>query len=326
MTRRLNIVLLALAIIVGLPVWYLFVDTSPWTVSRKDIDLVAARKLATTLKGQRPQSLEVSVVGWRRVPGNVFAAGSGFKRKLIAVQAFRLVVPGQRPIMIESGIAKAYADELGLERFDARAQANVDQALREAGTVLVTHEHGDHLGGLASLTRQIGGADLAAKAKLNRYQVPSGKPTIANAWAAGLQIQPTVSTTQMQAIAPGVVTVPAPGHTPGSQMIFVLLADGTEILFAGDTAPLAVSWKEQRPAGRINSDFWTPQDRAGVIGWLQALNALKRANPGLVIIPGHDFEWLDDRANHVPIGRMPDLLSNNRAGNPAADRLEAQRF
>ena len=37
-----------------------------------------------------------------------------------------------------------------------------------------------------------------------------------------------------RAIAPGVVLIKAPGHSPGSQMIYVQRADGREFLFAGD--------------------------------------------------------------------------------------------
>ena len=34
-----------------------------------------------------------------------------------------------------------------------------------------------------------------------------------------------------------------------------------------------------------------------VFGWLAAIGELKRADPGLVVVPGHDFEWLRDTAN-----------------------------
>ena len=38
------------------------------------------------------------------------------------------------------------------------------------------------------------------------------------------------------AAAPGIVLVKAPGHTPGSQLVFVKLASGKELLFIGDVA------------------------------------------------------------------------------------------
>lgn len=44
-----------------------------------------------------------------------------------------------------------------------------------------------------------------------------------------------------------------------------------------------------------------PENRAEVFGWLAAIGELKRADPGLVVVPGHDFEWLRDTANAAGI-------------------------
>src|SRR5581483_5018541 len=37
-------------------------------------------------------------------------------------------------------------------------------------------------------------------------------------------------------IAPGVVLIKAPGHTPGSQVVYVQLASGREVILSGDVA------------------------------------------------------------------------------------------
>jgi len=52
-------------------------------------------------------------------------------------------------------------------------------------------------------------------------------------------------------LAPGVVLIKSPGHTPGSQMIYVVLADGAEYLFIGD-----VVWQ------------WDNIERATIKPWL----------------------------------------------------------
>ena len=62
---------------------------------------------------------------------------------------------------------------------------------------------------------------------------------------------PTVQAGAPQAVAPGVVVIPAPSHTLGSQMVFVKLADGREFLFAGDIATMASSWRELRARSRL---------------------------------------------------------------------------
>lgn len=314
MTRRINYLLMALLILVGIPVWYLFIDSSPWTGNLVRLDLVEARRLVAGRPGQKPVGVAFDLVAFRSTLGNFLAAGSGFRRQPIGVIAFRLEVPNEPPIMVETGITPVHARELGMENYDSAAQRRVDESLRKASLILVTHEHADHLGGLAALTAAPGGADIAAKARLNRYQIPGGQITETLPWASGLRVPATLSQDRPQLVAPGVVVLPTPGHTPGSQMIYVQLANGTELLFAGDTAPREISWQERRPPSRLITDFIQKQDRAALADWLGALQKLHKSNPKLLIIPGHDVDWLIDPNNKVPLIRMGSKPSQKVAG------------
>ncbi len=314
MTRRINLLLMILLVFVGAPVWYLFIDSSPWSSKAARLDIAGARQLVAAASGQKPDKVAFELVAFRNVPGNILAAGSGFRPQLVGVMAYRLEVPGARPIMIDTGLTPAYAQELGMENFDSAAQARVDDALRTAGVILVTHEHADHLGGLAAITATPGGTAIAAAARLNRYQVPGGQNTLALPWASGIKIPASIAQDRPQLVAPGVVVIPTPGHSPGSQMIYVQLADGTEFLFAGDTAPREVSWLERRPPARLITDFTMPQDRVALIGWLNALHELTRSDPTLHLIPGHDLDWLIDPNNKTPLVHMRDKPPQKVAG------------
>lgn len=314
MTRRINLFLVLLLVFVGAPVWYLFIDSSPWSHKAARLDLAGARQLVAAAAGQKPDKVAFELVAFRGVPGNFLAAGSGFRPQLVGVLAYRLEVPGAPPIMIESGTTRANAEELGMETFDAKAQARVDQSLREASLIVVTHEHADHIGGLASLASAPGGAEIAAKARLNKYQVPGNARAHALGWGPGITVPATTAFDRPQLVAPGVVVLPTPGHTPGSQMIYVQLANGTELLFAGDTAPREVSWLERRPPSRYLTDFTMPQDRVALIGWLNALHDLTKSDPKLHIIPGHDLDWLVDSNNKTPMARMRDKPLQKVAG------------
>ncbi len=64
----------------------------------------------------------------------------------------------------------------------------------------------------------------------------------------------------MQAVAPGVVVIPMPGHTPGSQVVYVRRADGVELLFLGDIVWNARNLRERRGKSRL-------------IGWLAGEDA-----------------------------------------------------
>jgi len=63
------------------------------------------------------------------------------------------------------------------------------------------------------------------------------------AWSAGNRIEllplgaalfPALRYGLLYPLAPGVVLIKAPGHTPGSQFVYVRLASGKEVLIAGD--------------------------------------------------------------------------------------------
>ncbi len=288
MTRRLNFWLLVLLIVVGLPCYWLLIDNRPGDTQAKPVSMARLRELAASMPGKAPSAVEIELVSYRRLPGTLFVAGGGVKRNLIGVMAFRLPVPGGRPIVIDSGMTPAAASAMGMEKFDPGAQARIDAALREASTVLLTHEHIDHAGGLVALRDPA----IFAQARLNPGQVPGSPLAEQLPWPKGLALQPTLTGTAPQAVAPGVVVVPAPSHTPGSQLIFVRLADGREFLFTGDIATMARNWVQLRARSRLVGSHFAAEDRGEVFAWLRTIRALKAAAPQLTVVPGHDWEWI----------------------------------
>ena len=86
--------------------------------------------------------------------------------------------------------------------------------------------------------------------------------------------------------APGMALIKAPGHTPGSQMIYVVLASGKEYLFVGDAA-----WHMDniRLVRGKNAPFLA-EDAKNVMDELRWLHALLDAEKNLVIVVSHDDE------------------------------------
>ncbi|MEO7384047.1 MAG: MBL fold metallo-hydrolase [Novosphingobium sp.] len=322
MTRRLNLFLLVLLLVIGVPFYWLLIDTSPWNVPAQPVAMAQLRSLAGSIPGAKPQRVGMEIVGYRLLPGDVLAAGSGLKRRTKGILAFILPVPGQGPVVIETGMTAAIAAATN-HRFDPAAQLRVDAQMRKASLVLATHEHGDHLGGLARLAGGPDGLLILTKARLNRWQVPQADPDHALGWPAQMSIAPSISELQPQAVGPGVVVVPSPSHTPGSQMIFVQLADGSEYLFTGDIASLAAGWIEQRPRSRLVTDYLTPEDRRATLSWLATIAALKKAAPQLRVIASHDYDWLINPENHSGVSRFNVQAANNHAGIGRAPALEA---
>ena len=292
MTHRLNLILLSLALVIGIPFYWFLIDNSGDTLPAKRIDLAQLRQLAASIPGEAPYAVEVERAAYRRIPGDLLVAGSGLKRRLVGYMAFRLPVRGGKPVMIESGVTPEISTAMQAEQFNLSAQGRIEREMDRAGLILATHEHPDHIGALAAH----GGDALNVAAWLNPVQLAAKLN-----WT-GPKPAPRILGTDPQAVAPGVVVIPAPNsHTPGSQLIYVHLSDGHEVLFVGDISSFAANWIELRARSRFIETFYVPDNRAEVFAWLKAIRVLKAQAPGMLIVPGHDWEWLVDPANQTGV-------------------------
>jgi glyoxylase-like metal-dependent hydrolase (beta-lactamase superfamily II) len=87
-------------------------------------------------------------------------------------------------------------------------------------------------------------------------------------------------------LAAGIALVKAPGHTPGSQMVYVALESGREYLLIGDAA-----WHmDGVRLMKGKAAPWITEDQPAVMRQLTWLNELSRSEPRLVIVASHDEE------------------------------------
>jgi glyoxylase-like metal-dependent hydrolase (beta-lactamase superfamily II) len=177
--------------------------------------------------------------------------------------------------------------------FDDR-YAHAIAALRGASLIVVTHEHYDHIG---TVTHSAVAGELAQKTILTRAQMesllhnPKMTKTPFGSASGGRYI--VVDYDRELPIAPGVVLIKAPGHTPGSQVVYVRLASGREVILSGDVAMnhLGIETEKERPdpARRVR-----PEDRAAIAGELAWLHQAERA--GVSVVVSHDGEQLETLA------------------------------
>ncbi len=276
--------LVAILAIFGAAYYWLLVDNRPGTAIAK-IDIAALRQAAGSIAGDKPDSIAVETISQRKLPATLMIAGGGWGESSVDIHAFR-VGSGNHSVMIDSGFSRAAAETMGVDRYDQAAQNRVHEAMRRAAAIVITHEHLDHIGGILSAPDW---QALLPKALITREQFDHPEITQPVNWPKGSRTSFKPFTYNgIRAVAPGIVLVKAASHTPGSQLVFVQLANGREYLFLGDISSMDRNWRETRARSRLIGDVLVDEDRDGVFGWLNTFKAMANANPDLILVPSHD--------------------------------------
>lgn len=281
--RSLPVLAVVLAVL-AVAYWWLVLEWSPPTGPEFRIDVAELRALAEALPGDKPTEVHFEHVATVHFPEHAVLAGSSWAKRDLPVYAWQLVYP-DHTAMVDSGLDRPLAEGADAD-FEPAAYARIQRGLEAASLLVITHEHFDHIGGLASATKFDHAFSIAALTKEQLTHPDKMKPVV---FAPGvLEGHPALSYERTKAIAPGLVLLKAPGHTPGSQMVYARLADGRELLFVGDVAWHRENVEQVRPRARLVTWFFIGEDRDAVQQELAALHALHEAEPKLALIPGHD--------------------------------------
>ncbi len=283
--KRAAKALAVLAIIGAAAVYWLLYDNRMPSSGSFPLDISAIRAEAARLPGARPSAIQIETLSHSMLPKIAMVAGTSWAKIDEVRTSYRLVFPGATMI-IDTGYDPKTAAIFKVDSYDTQAWKRVVAAMDSATQIIVTHEHNDHIGGLMASPHL---AAILPKALLTPEQFADTDRTAPLTWPRALRagFKPFIYSS-IKAIAPGVVLIKAPGHTPGSQMVYVERADGQEYLFMGDTASDADNVRQQRIRARLVTSFFTYDDRDAVMLQTQALGALAKAEPKIALIPGHD--------------------------------------
>ena len=255
-----------------------------WTASIDDI-----RRTAALMPGRRPLRINFLKFAESRRTKNFSVKDAPATPSIQARTAFQVIYP-DGSLMVDAGMDLAVHTFFGRgveEPYFPEAAQQVGQAVRRARLIVVTHEHGDHVAGVIHTP---GAADLAPKTILTRTQVQT---------LTSMPQMPEIRLTEERArrfvvvdyeryfpLAPGMALVKAGGHTPGSQMVYIVLESGREYLLIGDA-----TWHmDGVRLMKGKAAPWVTEDQGAVLDQLTWLNGLSRSAPNLVIVASHDDE------------------------------------
>ena len=254
----------------------------PWSANLSDI-----RRVAAMIPGPRALRINMLKFAESRRTKNFSVQGAPADPSIQARTVFQ-VVYRDGYVMIDSGMDEQVHKFFGrgvVEPYFPDAARQVERALLGAKSIVMTHEHGDHVAGVirGPNVDQLAPKTLLTRAQvetlINAPQMPEIKLT--PAMAARYNV---VDYEKYMPYGAGFALVKAPGHTPGSQMIYVVLDSGREYLFAGDSA-----WHMDGVRQMKGKDApWIVENTDQVNAQLRWLNELSRAEKNLVIVVSHD--------------------------------------
>jgi glyoxylase-like metal-dependent hydrolase (beta-lactamase superfamily II) len=276
--------LLVIAVILA-GAYYVLVMHSPSSGSAYTLDISKVRTLANSIPGDKPAEVRYEHIMDFQFAEAMVTAGDPWKWTPIPVYSWQLVYP-DKTIIVDTAMNREIAKPDALvPMYSDISYQRMQNAMEKASLIVLTHEHMDHIGGLAAHPHL---AALLPALKLTDEQLNNPKGMEPSELPASVfKGYSPIHYNDMMALAPGVVLIKSPGHTPGSQMVYVQRADGRELILMGD-----VSWHmrnidlvRERP---LFMTLIVHENRDQVLGEFKALHDLQQAEPKLKLVPGHD--------------------------------------
>jgi glyoxylase-like metal-dependent hydrolase (beta-lactamase superfamily II) len=212
---------------------YFLMDRAPIPKeSSFSIDMDELRRLATSQEGGLPIEVRAMVIAETAFPSWMVVAGGGAGEIPIAFVAYQIVYP-DKTVVIDSAFDRAAFEAMPYElnSFSDENYAKLQDSMKNASLVLITHEHFDHIGGIAASPYL---AEIIPHLLLTKEEVESFLLEDAGFPAGALDGYTPVSYDRYYAAAPGIVLIKAPGHAPGQQIVYVMTKNGAEYLLIGD--------------------------------------------------------------------------------------------
>ena len=244
-----------------------------------------------------------------RIAAYGYRGGSFFDRRDFSM-AGAFVSHPQGDLLIDTGFGRDIDEQFQTMPLIFRAitsyslwQPAIDQLL-QAGydltslrAILLTHSHWDHVSGLPDFP----GVPVWVTPQEREFIRKSDNMDFCRLFTGiryeeyGFEDGPYLGFPESRDVYGdgSIVVVPAPGHTPGSVIVFVTLHDGTRFAFVGDLVWQleGITLREERP--------WIVRRRADTVPEgtrenLLRMIALRERFPAMIVVPAHDIRAFND--------------------------------
>jgi glyoxylase-like metal-dependent hydrolase (beta-lactamase superfamily II) len=272
-----------------------FARPSPLTAQAglfTDSLLDRVRAVARATPGERPRALHLLKVVESAGPLSNYVAVPDSQRVPSCYSAFQIRYR-DRWIVVDAASDREALGPNSRATFFKDRYDRLQAALQGAEHVVLTHEHLDHAGGVQ---RGPHFQEVAAKTLLTDEQLrtfldppaPRGVIRLSRDSAAAF---PVLRYDVLFSLAPGVVLIKAPGHTPGSQYVYVQLASGREILILADLVwqSEGLETGQQKPEAASRS---LGEDRPAVLAQMDWARTIA-GRGDIAVVLSHDSRSLD---------------------------------
>ncbi len=250
-----------------------------------DVDLSVVRHLAGVLPGPRPLGVNGARIAASVRPRKFVISGGDDTPVTMPRTAYQIVYP-DCTVMIDSGFDRATHESFGgNEPYFPEEFAKLQRALDAARLIVLTHHHADHAGGIitapnfeALAAKTVISAEVA-DCLMNSPHRPHLKLT-----QDAIDRFIILDYLKYYPVAPGVVLIQSPGHSPDMQMVFIALQSGREILHSVDSGWVLDNILQVK--GKAAP--WVKENVPAVMGQLRWLNNLHRNEKNVTILVTHD--------------------------------------
>ena len=250
-------------------------------------NLAEIRRVAQMIPGPHPLRINMLKFAESDRTKNFSVQGAPADPAVQARTVFQ-VVYRDGTVMIDSGMDEQVHQFFGrgtVEPYDAAAAKEIVRAVANAKSIVMTHEHGDHVAGVirGPMAEQLAAKTILTRAQVDTLLTAPQMPEIKLTPEAAARYN-IIDYEKYMPYGPGMALIKSPGHTPGSQMIYVALDSGREYLFIGD-----VTW-DMDGVRLIKGKAapWITENTGQILAELKWLNELMRTEKNLVIVASHD--------------------------------------